>query len=116
MNNPGPTLDLPKKGSMATDNDELSLPRIGRDSAPNELVEAATGMVNTGALPRDDTGRILAGPGEGRPCSLCAEAIGPADVEYEMSAGNARSYRFHIPCYFAWKHVAGLPHGDGGDR
>jgi hypothetical protein len=98
---------------MAKDSDEPPQSKIDRVCSPQELLHAAAALVNSGALPREDTGRILAGPGEDRPCSLCAEAIRAADVEYEMTAGNARSYRFHIPCYFAWKQVASSNGGGG---
>jgi hypothetical protein len=104
-----------QKDSMATQDDELPPRKIGRDAPPHDLTQAAAALVNTGALPRDDDARILAGPGEGRPCSLCADTIEPADVEYEMASGAARSYHFHIACYFAWKRAAGSTDGGGGN-
>jgi hypothetical protein len=98
---------------MATDSGEPPQCKFGRLASPLELQQAASAMVNSGALPREDTGRILAGPGEDRHCSLCADAIRPSEVEYEMMVGNASSYRFHIPCYFAWKQVASANGGSG---
>jgi len=100
---------------MATQDDQLSLPRVGRDAPTSDLVRIATALVNSGALPREDTARILAGPGEGRACALCADAIEPADVEYELAPGSTRSFRFHIPCYFAWKRAAESANGGGGN-
>ena len=100
---------------MATQDDQISLPKVGRDAPTAELVRAAAALVNTGALPREDTARILAGPGEGRPCALCADAIEPADVEYELAPGSTTNFRFHIPCYFAWKRAAGSTNGGGGN-
>jgi hypothetical protein len=97
------------------DNDEFPLRKTGRDAPTHDLAQTAAQLVNTGALPRDDDARILAGPGDGQPCSLCADTIDPADVEYEMASGDARSYRFHIACYFAWKRVAGSTNGGGGN-
>jgi hypothetical protein len=105
-------MDPGKNNSMA-DSDEP--PQTGHIGSPRELLQSAAAMVNRGALPREDTGRILAGPGENRRCSLCAEVIGSAEVEYEMTAGNASSYLFHIPCYFAWKQVVST-NGSGGNR
>jgi hypothetical protein len=99
---------------MVANNDESSPRKVGSDSAARDLVQAAATMVNTGALPREDTARILAGPGEGRRCALCAESIGTTEVEYEMGATDARTYRFHIPCYLAWKQAVGLADSSGG--
>lgn len=101
---------------MVADSNAPLPDKLGRDSAPHELEAAAAALVNSGVLPREDTGRIVAGSGENRACCLCAEVIGPADVEYEMNTGNASSFRFHIPCYFAWKRAAGSADGGGGHR
>jgi hypothetical protein len=100
---------------MTTPDNEPSLSGIRRDAPTPELVKAAAVLVNTGALPREDSARILAGPGEGRPCALCADAIEATDVEYELAPGSASSYRFHIPCYFAWKRAAESANGGSGD-
>ncbi len=83
--------------------------------APRELLSLATELVSSGALPRADSTRVLAGPGQQRPCSLCSDLIKTAEVEYELSTNAGNSFRFHIPCYRAWQQ-AGTSPGSGGDH
>jgi len=59
---------------------------------------------------QQESWRVLAGKGSGRPCNRCQEPIGPNEIEYEieLTARGARAAPpvtliFHIRCYDAWR-------------
>ena len=71
------------------------------------LLSLAIARVRKQELPVHEPPEVLAGPGHEEMCSLCDEPISEAQIEYEVSAGEAdvpaRSILyFHIRCYDAW--------------
>jgi hypothetical protein len=63
-----------------------------------------------GQLPAVD-GTAWAGPGTGQVCSVCALAIQPSDVEYEVRDGESRLYA-HLVCYTIWSDESFARPGD----
>ncbi|MFO7278235.1 MAG: hypothetical protein DIU56_014470 [Pseudomonadota bacterium] len=50
--------------------------------------------------------QVWGGPGQGAPCDLCRNEIGPGEVDYEVEAivdGQPRALHFHIRCFELWK-------------
>jgi hypothetical protein len=77
------------------------------EGAPSRhlLETLAANRIRSGLLPRVNTGQLVAGHGQDRPCSVCDSPIDAAEVEYEVvgSPGGAARYLFlHIECYHAW--------------
>jgi hypothetical protein len=68
--------------------------------------------VEEGTLPRDRVMETVGAPGAGDQCSACdlVIAAGAAAIEGVVK-GIGATYRFHSPCFFAWRRVvdAALP-------
>lgn len=60
-------------------------------------------MIQTGALPCDDTEQLWGGQGDGRPCSGCLERILPPDVEYEVTLSSSATIYLHRRCHTIWE-------------
>jgi hypothetical protein len=78
---------------------------------PQQLLELALRRLREGTLSREHQPRLFAGHGRQDCCSLCSEAIGPEDIEYEVETTDdgtaAQQLRFHRPCYYAWLQACG---------
>jgi hypothetical protein len=75
----------------------------------NELTEKAEQAVMLGHLPRPPAdGNVLAGPGCGACCDLCARPISKDDLEFEVVLTNNPSHllHFHFRCEQAWRDAA----------
>ena len=77
--------------------------------SPQELQELARRRIREGTLSCEHRPRLFAGQGRQGRCSLCDEAIGPEDIEYEVETASAapaaQQLRFHRPCYYAWQQA-----------
>jgi hypothetical protein len=56
-------------------------------------------LIATGRIPRKPPARTMGGSGSGRSCAVCGDAVGPADVEYEMDFDDGASLAVHIRCF-----------------
>jgi len=79
-------------------NDESTLRQKARDA------------IQTGQLPDRGPDRTWAGKGGGGACSVCADEVGPQDIEFELEfapghqqPGALANYRFHVRCFAAWE-------------
>jgi hypothetical protein len=57
----------------------------------------------SGALPSAFDGKLWAGRGSFAVCSGCGDKISSEEAEYEVELAEALTFRFHAPCYHAWK-------------
>ena len=75
---------------------------------PNSEIERlcarAAEMMAAQQLPTVPSSTILAGYGNGAPCSLCGQPINPTQIEYEIAdpSVHART-RMHLGCHLAWQ-------------
>ena len=76
------------------------------DARIREMVR--TQLTSHALFPFD--GKSWAGPGSGRPCTVCAEVIAREDVEYEI-IGSAGVAFAHLPCYLVWRQESALWRG-----
>ena len=58
-------------------------------------------MVDTGLLPCEE-GKIWAGRGVGDTCAACADAIAPAEIEFEVDLPSGPTLRVHAQCHEIW--------------
>jgi hypothetical protein len=82
-----------------------------RGTSHERLHERARELINTGALPRQDTGPLYAGyGGAGHHCELCRSPITSKEVEYELEFGTStvkslrKIIRFHLACHAIWDY------------
>lgn len=73
-----------------------------------ELRGRARELIEQGRLPQLIPLRMWGGKGSGQPCDLCAQAIPPEEVEYEIEDHTQPRdppslYRFHFLCHAAWQ-------------
>jgi len=71
----------------------------------NQLRLEARRRIALGRLPRVVQHYLWAGPGEGRPCSLCDRPITAGQIEYELESPliPETTVRFHRICHQAWE-------------
>jgi len=55
-------------------------------------------------LPREQAGRLWAGPGAGEVCSACDEKITKKDVLYEWDYAGSK-INMHLACYELWNDL-----------
>jgi hypothetical protein len=60
-------------------------------------------MLETGALPCDEHGKVWAGRGVGTHCVACGESIAPTDVEFEVELPSGPPLRLHRVCHRIWR-------------
>jgi hypothetical protein len=60
-------------------------------------------MLETGALPCDEHGKVWAGRGVGTHCVACGESIAPTDVEFEVEVSSGAPLRLHRACHRIWR-------------
>jgi hypothetical protein len=60
-------------------------------------------MLETGALPCDEHGKVWAGRGMGTHCAACGEPIAAADVEFEVELRSGTAIRLHRVCHGIWR-------------
>ena len=60
-------------------------------------------MLETGALPCDDNGKVWAGRGMGTHCAACGEPIAAAEVEFEVELTSGTAIRLHRVCHEIWR-------------
>lgn len=74
---------------------------------PDEESETLFLEARSGTAPSDVRSlQVWGGPGQGAPCDLCRNEIGPGEVDYEVEAivdGQPRALHFHIRCFELWK-------------
>ena len=51
-------------------------------------------------LPRQSTGYVYAGRGDGNVCACCDEVIGSHEIQYDLEPGP---YSMHLRCYHLWR-------------
>jgi hypothetical protein len=59
-------------------------------------------MLQTGALPCDDAAQVWGSTGDGVRCSACAEAIAPADVQFDVDLRSGLTIHLHRRCHQIW--------------
>jgi len=71
----------------------------------NELRVEARRRISLGHLPCVAQHYLWAGPGDGRPCSLCDRPIDPRQIEYELEFPliPEMQMRFHRICHQVWE-------------
>ena len=79
------------------------------DAARRALARQA---MNEGRMPRRMPPEpSTSGPGSGRACAICGEAIRTTDVEFEVRAQdacyNVESFFVHERCEAEWRHALG---------
>lgn len=65
--------------------------RIRQKMGDGELVRSVTRQLN-----------VVAGPGQGAPCSVCGRVLGAADTEFEFS-----DVRLDVQCFTVWLEEIG---------
>ncbi len=60
-------------------------------------------MLETGALPCDEHGKVWAGRGVGTHCAACGEAIAATDIEFEVELASGAALRLHRLCHEIWR-------------
>lgn len=60
-------------------------------------------MLESGSLPCDEEGKVWAGRGLGTHCAACGEAIGAADIEFEVDLASGVALRLHRLCHEIWR-------------
>jgi hypothetical protein len=67
------------------------------------LTQRARERFESGSLPVNDPAQTWAGPGLGKPCALCDNAIDGSETEYELLFGaDDVTVRFHRGCHGVW--------------
>jgi hypothetical protein len=59
--------------------------------------------IQQGVLPIEEPIRTWAGPGAGKPCSLCDRPIPKSETEFELEFRDAPDLRFHTMCHASWQ-------------
>jgi hypothetical protein len=89
----------------------LDYPSVGPICGGSDLSEAIRERVRegllSGALPPVDGNRSWAGRGTGRTCRICAEPIGPDQIEHEVEAPD--SVLVHQACLIIWREESARP-------
>ena len=76
----------------------------GPDPSYIDLRARARERVDCGRLPSRLVECVTAGYGsQGKACSLCDQAITPAQVEYEILGYGKAPFTLHLSCYTAWR-------------
>ncbi|HET7342436.1 MAG TPA: hypothetical protein VFL90_13325 [Methylomirabilota bacterium] len=57
-------------------------------------------------LPREQSGRLWAGPGNNEVCSVCDEKVTKKQTVYEWEYAGGKVH-MHIACYEEWNKVCG---------
>lgn len=60
-------------------------------------------MLETGALPCDEPGKVWAGRGVGTHCAACGEPIAVTDIEFEVDLLSGTTLRLHRVCHEIWR-------------
>jgi hypothetical protein len=60
-------------------------------------------MLETGALPCDEHGKVWAGRGVGTHCAACGEPVAVTDVEFEVELPSGPALRLHRVCHGIWR-------------
>ena len=60
-------------------------------------------MLESGALPCDDHGKVWAGRGVGTHCVACSEPIEPTEIEFEVALTSGLAIRLHRTCHEIWR-------------
>lgn len=60
-------------------------------------------MLETGALPCDEPGKVWAGRGVGTHCAACGEPIAVTDIEFEVDLASGTTLRLHRLCHEIWR-------------
>jgi hypothetical protein len=67
------------------------------------LTQQVRQRFESGLLPVSDPAQTWAGPGLGKPCALCDNAIDSSETEYELLFGSDDvTLRFHRGCHGVW--------------
>lgn len=67
-----------------------------------ELRRMADAKLQDGRLPSSPPEVVLAGPGSGSTCALCAQVITSEDVEYECEQSSGQIC-LHVRCHAIWQ-------------
>ena len=67
-----------------------------------ELRRMADAKLQDGRLPAFLPDVVLAGPGSGSTCTLCAQVITSEDVEYDCEQ-SSRQICLHVRCHTVWQ-------------
>jgi hypothetical protein len=60
-------------------------------------------MLEAGALPCDEPGKVWAGRGVGTHCAACGEPIAVTDIEFEVDLASGTTLRLHRLCHEIWR-------------
>jgi hypothetical protein len=60
-------------------------------------------LLETGALPCDETGKVWAGRGAGTHCVACGEPIAVSEIEFEVDLPSGPALRLHRVCHEIWR-------------
>ena len=69
----------------------------------SEITAIILAKLAAGALPNVRVSRVWAGPGSGRVCDCCDEAITESDVEHEVLLAGAVLLKLHQNCFSIWQ-------------
>jgi hypothetical protein len=67
------------------------------------LAEKIHQKINVGALSCQRPEKVLAGHGDGSPCSACGLPIQPDQIEWSFWTGDVLTHRFHLGCHGLWQ-------------
>ena len=107
-------------GSFDTDDSSAELPRdthteLERATSGNASQESgvlrakARSAIEAGQLPHRQAEGVWGGPGSGACCAVCASAISPDGLGFELEftpdgdGARAELRHFHVRCYEAWE-------------
>jgi hypothetical protein len=68
-----------------------------------------------GRLPHNDIPRFSGGPGNGKPCDGCGEAVTTAQMLMENVGAAGCGVQFHVACFHLWD-VERQVHGHESNR
>jgi hypothetical protein len=60
-------------------------------------------LLEAGALPCDEDGKVWAGRGVGTHCVACDEPIAATEVEFEVELTSSTVLRLHRQCHAIWR-------------
>jgi len=61
-------------------------------------------LLASGRLPAARPGRVFASYGNGAPCTVCSDRVGPNDVLYTVCF-NAEKLGMHLDCFEGWDRM-----------
>ena len=70
----------------------------------DDLRDTIRKHIRSALLPGELTSRLYAGPGEGRTCGCCDQAILQSDIEYDFVMGDGKTLVMHVNCFLLWHH------------